>query len=678
MKNYLFLAIGIFYSFLVNISSASDRIIIKYKSVKSQQTSNNTGIMNNAQSNFQKIQPLSLSKIDRISQMAGSYATEVNQVANGAHVLKFRKNLSDTQMNQVLVKLKANKDVDYVEVDRILKPTNILLHNSLQWDMRGSSMAGSARTIGDNFIEAWDYWNKMYPGSQPGDNVVIAVIDTGYTPHPKLLNSLVPSVDNCTSDNGVYQCYGYQFISDCRIAGTCPSNTSDSISAISPQPDGLDRGDFITDSENERGFFEGCGTDSSSWHGTHVTGTLVAGGFSGGGGILGGAYGAKVLPLRALGKCGGYSSDIANAILYAVNQYPGIYNPNKAQVINMSLGAAYQCNTDITTQSAINTAVANGAIVIAAAGNSSENVNNFTPAGCKNVVSVAAKGFDNKLAWYSNFGNTTITASGGNNSSSSNTQADTIYSTLWASENTFNPKSGGTYVYYEGTSMAAPHVSAAVADVISLLKAKSETYTNSKLVSILQNSASFKYNGNTSNNGFGLVSTGMLDVGNAILYADIYYDQMLTPNTSSANVYMDVPSDVVFTNNQAQSVEVKYSNLAQIDSVVMQSNTCNDIVLEPGQSCTVTIARNDTGSEGDTLANLGSLQVVNNDDVVVASTPVLYSETNAPILSGVSGLGGGCSVVKDTKDISLILILLGLAVIYIRNNLCTNRKNNKV
>jgi len=108
-------------------------------------------------------------------------------------------------------------------------------------------------------------------------------------------------------------------------------------------------------------------------------------------GITGVAFGAKVLPVRVLGRCGGYTSDIADAIIWAsggtVAGVPA--NANPARVINMSLGGSGACDT--TTQNAINSARSRGTVVVVAAGNSNANAAQFSPASCAGVITVAAR-----------------------------------------------------------------------------------------------------------------------------------------------------------------------------------------------------------------------------------------------------------------------------------------------
>lgn len=184
---------------------------------------------------------------------------------------------------------------------------------------------------GLNIRPAWD--------KATGSGTVVAVIDTGITSHADLNANILA---------------GYDFISDATTARD--GNGRDSNAA--------DEGDWYA--ANECG--AGIPAASSSWHGTHVAGTVAAV-TNNTTGVAGTAYGAKVVPVRVLGKCGGSLSDIADAIVWAsggtVSGIPA--NANPAEVINMSLGGGGSCST--TMQNAINGAVSRGTTVVVAAGN---------------------------------------------------------------------------------------------------------------------------------------------------------------------------------------------------------------------------------------------------------------------------------------------------------------------
>ncbi|CAM5248601.1 Serine protease OS=Streptomyces violarus OX=67380 GN=FHS41_001672 PE=3 SV=1 [Streptomyces violarus] len=224
----------------------------------------------------------------------------------------------------------------------------------------------------------------------------------------------------------------------------------------------------------------GIPASNSSWHGTHVAGTIAAA-TGNGKGIAGIAHGAKISPVRVLGKCGGYDSDIIDAITWAsggtVSGVPA--NTNVAKVINMSLGGGGACST--ATQSAINGAVNRGTSVVVAAGNENQNVSNSSPANCNNVISVAATNRAGSRASYSNYGSpaSSISAPGGETRTST---ANGILSTPNSGTKTPSSKN---YAYYQGTSMATPHV----AGLAALMKSANSALTPAQIESAIKANA---------------------------------------------------------------------------------------------------------------------------------------------------------------------------------------------
>jgi serine protease len=168
-----------------------------------------------------------------------------------------------------------------------------------------------------------------------------------------------------------------------------------------------------------------------------------------------------------LGRCGGYTSDIADAIIWASGgSVPGVpANANPAEVINMSLGGEFMC--DEVLQGAIDTAVANGTTVVVSAGNSNTNASAFSPASCRNVITVGATRVTGGRAFYSNFGKVVDLAAPGGGGGQDAGPNGYVWQTL--NDSATAPELGNAvYGGMAGTSMSAPHVAATVALVQSI------------------------------------------------------------------------------------------------------------------------------------------------------------------------------------------------------------------
>jgi serine protease len=361
--------------------------------------------------------------LDRVASITGLEVQRVRRLATGAELIEvggdaLRLSNPDVLARRVLVAFAQNPSVEYVEPDRmmhaLLTPNDTYFGN--QWSL--TNPVGGMNQVG-----AWDI--------STGSGVRVAVIDTGITTHSDLSGQTVG---------------GYDFISDSSAARD--GNGRDSNPA--------DQGDWY--GNNECGI--GYPASGSSWHGTHVTGTIVAL-TNNAKGIAGVAYGAKVVPVRVLGKCGGSVSDIVDAMEWAsggsVSGVPT--NANPAKVISMSLGGGGACGS---FQTAVTHARSRGTVVIVAAGNENQNVSNSSPANCSGVIAVAATTPSGSRASYSNYGSgITVSAPGGDGSGGSGD----ILSTLNSGSTT---PSSETYAYYAGTSMATPHVSGLAAAMLAI------------------------------------------------------------------------------------------------------------------------------------------------------------------------------------------------------------------
>lgn len=352
----------------------------------------------------------------------------VRRGATGAEIVIASRALALTESQALLQQLRADPDVAYAQLDTRKYALDLMPNDPqlpiYQWDLLNTvgGIQGPA---------AWEH--------STGEGVVVAVLDTGATPHVDLKDNLLP---------------GYDFISWYGQSADQPDVAGDGDGR---DPDATDPGDWVDASMPWCG-----GSSSSSWHGTHVAGTVAAV-TNNGVGVAGTAWGAKVQPVRVLGHCGGLTSDIADAIVWAAGGHvDGVPdNPTPADVINLSLGGQGRCAEDPATQEAIDLATARGTTVVVAAGNHSADAANYSPASCSNVITIGATGIGGRIAGYSNYGSSVaLSAPGGDPDSS----AGISQGYVWSTGNEGTTVAGrDILVGMVGTSMAAPHVAGIVA-----------------------------------------------------------------------------------------------------------------------------------------------------------------------------------------------------------------------
>ncbi len=303
--------------------------------------------------------------------------------------------------------------------------------------------------------------------------ITVAVVDTGVLPHPDLDGKVLP---------------GFDFISDAAAARDGTGRDSD------PR----DEGDWINAGE--------CGgypAEASTWHGTFVAG-LIAATANNGIGIAGINANARILPVRALGHCGGTDEDIFEAMLWAAGApIAGVPpNPNPAKVINLSLGGYGACAQSI--QEAVDDAMAHGAIVVAAAGNDADDVSAFAPANCGGVITVGAHNRAGERTFYSNFGRRIdISAPAGDGGAT-----DSIVS---LSNDSATTPGNASYGHGIGTSFSAPLVTGTV----SLMLQRNPMLTSGQVLSVLQGTAR-AFSGSSPCRLGNLCGIGMLDAGLAL------------------------------------------------------------------------------------------------------------------------------------------------------------------
>lgn len=344
--------------------------------------------------------------------------------------------------------LRADPQVAYAVPDRrrtrlavpndpLFAPTAGTSPASGQWYLKAPTASVRA---GIDSVSAWDLAS--------GTGVVVAVLDTGIrADHADLAGQILP---------------GYDMVHDVAI-----SNDGSGRDA-----DGADPGDWITSSEASSTTFKGCAVSDSSWHGTQVSGLVAALG-NNGLGMAGVASGSKVLPVRVLGKCFGYDSDIIAGMRWAAGRSVAgaPANPNPARVLNLSLGGDGECNPAYAE--AVSELTAGGTVIVVAAGNSSGHALGV-PANCPGVIAVAGVRHTGTKVAFSDVGpEVTVSAPGGNCVSDVGDCQYPILSTTNRGKTTpVAGATGATYTngsnYAVGTSFSAPMVSGAVALMLSV------------------------------------------------------------------------------------------------------------------------------------------------------------------------------------------------------------------
>lgn len=371
------------------------------------------------------------------TRSAAMTATWSRKTAVGSDVLRTSRKLTSSEASAFMAQLAADPAVAHVEPDVMMHAVRDIHATGVPTDPSYAA-------------KQWHYADPVGGINLPaaldiadGAGVVVAVIDTGITAHPDLDTSLANA--------------GYDFITDALVSGRAENGRV---------AGGWDTGDWT----NEPLYNFVCGQDeASSWHGTHVAGT-VSELTDNGVGLAGVAGRAQVLPVRVLGHCGGATSDIADAVVWAsgghVDGVPD--NTHPASVINMSLGGGGICGASDVLGVAIASAVSRGVTVVVAAGNSGADAAKFSPASCPGTITVGATGITGKRAFYSNYGApVTLAAPGGgiyvNDDPATQVEASPN-GFVWQALN------GGTtipgdpvYGGYAGTSQATPHVAGTVA-----------------------------------------------------------------------------------------------------------------------------------------------------------------------------------------------------------------------
>lgn len=400
------------------------------------------------------------------------------QLTPDMHVMYLQRTLYGADVEAALTALRADPSVEFAAIDerRYLHalPNDPLLPASVgatgQWYLQTPTATDPAAT---DTVSAW----ALSTGSA---GTVIADVDTGVRfDHPDLLRAgfggrLLPGYDFVSQD--------YSRSSGAPLGTYLTANDGDGW-----DPDPSDPGDWLNASDEMNALFpqSACGNPAdSSWHGTRVMGILGAL-TDNGVGIAALDWSSYDLPVRSLGKCGGYDSDIIAGMQWAaglsVSGAPD--NPYPADIINMSLGGSGACPTSYT--SAISTLVSMGVLVVASAGNESGPVD--TPANCPGVLGVAGlRNVGTKVGYSSLGAEVGIAAPAGNCVNSSGPCLRSIDTTTNAGLTVASTNGYTSQINPNlGTSFSAPIVSG----IASLMRSVNANLTPPQLIARIKSSA---------------------------------------------------------------------------------------------------------------------------------------------------------------------------------------------
>ena len=528
-----------------------------------------------------------------LSSIAARSLSIERQLSGKSHLLKLDRAVSLDEARALAAKLSTNTEIESVEPD-VRMQAHAFMPNDPgysgapgQWHFmtpRGSNAGGA------DLPPAWE----MTLGN---GTVEVAVLDTGYRPHSDL-QPVLP---------------GYDFVSSLAMAND--GNGRDA--------DASDPGDAVVANECGRG----AAAARSSWHGTHVMGIIAAL-------MNNGLYGAgiapnvRIVPVRVLGKCGGYTSDIIDGMRWAAGlAVPGApKNAYPARIINLSLGISGTCSRAF--QAAINDVNAAGAIVVVSNGNGGFNSVN-QPANCAGTLAVTAHSVDGDSATYANLGVQTLISAPGGGCGTLARNCVEIYSSnglgIYSLGNTgaSRPASDGYSIKY-GTSMAAPHVSGAIAlmlslnpslsrdEVVSLLRASARAFPASSACLLRANS--------------GMCGAGILDVHAALISIAPAIHISNLSQVASPGALVNLDASAISPSGHQVTSYVWHASLSnKIPISVLNADTANASFVAPatGTYQFVVLVTDSSGATSNASAT-----------VRINSTPVIQSVTTHQVVAG--------------------------------------------
>ncbi|KJK04116.1 peptidase S8 [Burkholderiaceae bacterium 26] len=566
---------------------------------------------------------VNVAAVQRWSAAAQLPMTYKRAMSGGAHVVTLPQTMSVADAQAVAQRMEASGQFEYVSPDRIWHaastPSDPLFQ--YQWNLLpttgtvnnvvtvGSIVpANGATTVGGaNVTTAWDT-------TKGSSNVSVAVLDTGILAgHADL--------------SGAHINQGYDFI-------TNPFVNNQGGAGRGSDP--TDPGDWVTSTDitSNPTLCGGLSPSNSSWHGTFVTGQLVAQHNSIG--VAGIAPGVSLLMARVLGKCGGSSSDIIDALTWATGgTVTGVSTVNTApaKVVNMSLGGVGSCDTP--TQNAISAARARGAAIVVATGNEGNTTTIGTPANCVGTIAVTAHTFEGDRASYANVGTgTTLSAPGGGNGS-----VVPGLGALVASVTNMGTTTATTdgYTAEGGTSMATPHV----AGVAALMLSVNSSLTPDQIATVLQQSARPFPAGTYCATHTGVCGAGMLDAGAAVALAK-----------GNPTVHASTSASTVVANNAVTLTATGNAGLVNTITSVQWAQTSGPSVSlttagpdsNGNYTATFTPSAEGTYAFKVTLTSNTGASATDTANVTVTAAAASTGTTTPPATTTSSGGGGGGAI----------------------------------
>lgn len=385
-------------------------------------------------------------------------------MSGDAWVVSISGRIDQSVVSRLMNTWQQRRLIDYGNYDYQVVPNSV--PDDTLFDEQWQLSRDTEQFAALNVLPAWEI-------TRGSASVIVAVVDTGVRfEHPDLSGRLLP---------------GYDFVSAVNAFSTfnrvpehldfVKAHDGDGRDTDATDPgDGVDE---LTHSVMQQHDID-CPLQNSSWHGTAMASLIAANG-NDGQGMTGVDHRAMILPVRAIGRCGGRRSDLLDAIRWAAGvDDPALpVNPTPARVINLSLGIDDACSR--SDQAAINDAVAAGAIVVAAVGNLARDLDlaPSSPSHCQNVIGITAVDSYGQRASYSNFGIDADLAAPGGETHASDDRPVLIATNTGLQQAQAN---GSSYRFSTGTSIAAPMVSG----IVSLMLSVNPSLTSAEVTAILK------------------------------------------------------------------------------------------------------------------------------------------------------------------------------------------------